>query len=115
MADKKNISSKKIQPGKDALKVYLKDNLSESCSQSSGNDIDEDVFLQDALEGLESFSSVDKIHHNVQQLNKKLHHSTRSKRKSRPFEFKQISWFVLAVVIVILLVLLAFEVLRLRR
>lgn len=112
MADKKNILSKKIQPGKDTLKVYLKDNLSEEWLH---DDMPDDDFLKDALEGLESFSSTDKIHHDVQQLNKKLHHSTRSKRKSRPFEFKQIFWFVLAVVIVILLVLLAFEVLSLRK
>lgn len=113
MADKKNILSKKNKTEKEELKDFLKDNLSSDLLHSINNE--EDPFLQDALEGLESFSSVDKIHHNVQQLNKKLHRSTRSKRKSRPFEFKQIFWFVLAVVIIILLVLLGFEVLSLRK
>lgn len=112
MADRKNISSEKMQRGKDALKAYLKDNLSEDRLR---DDMPDDDFFKDALEGLASFSSADKMHHSVRQLNKKLHQSTRSKRKSRPFEFKQIFWFVLAVVIIILLVLLAFEVLRLRK
>ena len=53
MADKKNILSKKIQPGKDTLKVYLKDNLSEEWLH---DDMPDDDFLKDALEGLESFS-----------------------------------------------------------
>lgn len=115
MADKKNISSKKMPSEKDALKAYLKDNLSKDWLNASGDDIPDDDFMKDAIEGLDSFSSTDKIHHSVRQLNKKLHQSTRSKRKSRSFEFKEIFWFVLAVVIIILLVLVAYEVIDLSK
>ncbi|HEY0297959.1 MAG TPA: hypothetical protein VGB84_01945, partial [Arachidicoccus sp.] len=75
---------------------------------------EDDEFFKDAMEGLASFSSTQKIHANAQQLHQKLQQTTHKKRKTRPFEFSQIMWYVIAVIVIILLVLLGFEVLRLR-
>ena len=115
MADKKNISSQKTPVEKDMLKDFLKDNLSEDMLQSIDNNSQDDAFLQDAMEGLESFSSTDKIRQNMQQLNKKLRISTQSKRKNSLIDSKQLFWFILAVAIIILLVMLAYEVISLRK
>ncbi|ANI88315.1 hypothetical protein A9P82_02730 [Arachidicoccus ginsenosidimutans] len=114
MTNKKNISHKKksfIERLK--LKDYLRDNLSETLAKKL-EDAESDDFLKDAMDGLESFSSTNKIDKSVAQLHKTLHQSIDDKRKSKPLRFAQIAWYVLAVVIIILLVSLAFAVIRMR-
>jgi|GEM_PF-5072733 len=108
-------NNKQISPliEQNELRDYLKDNLSEKLLQYS-NHADNDDFLKDAMEGLQSFSSIQKINKHTAQLNKTLHKSIAGRRKSHPIRFLQIGWYVLAVVVVILLVLLAFAVIWMR-
>jgi hypothetical protein len=115
MADKKHRTQKKLPTAKqNELRDYLRNNLSEKLSHDLNN-AENDDFLKDAREGLQSFSSVSKINKHTTQLNKTLHKSIAGRRKSHVIRFSEIGWYVLAVVIVILLILLAFVVIWLSR
>ena len=115
MADKKQIPQQKMPPIEEGeLKDFLKTNLSEKFAHDLDN-VENDDFLKDAMEGLQSFSSVKKINRHAAQLNKTLRKSVAGRRKSRPIRFSQIGWYVFAVVMVVLLILLAFVVIWLRK
>ena len=104
-----------ILPNNDApdeqLMNYLQGNLSDAERKIVQKQIGDDAFVNDALDGLQQFSSNKKLHEYVHSLNQNLQQQLTSK-KQKEAKRKQIhpSWIVMATVIILLLCVLGYVV-----
>ncbi|GAB3361960.1 hypothetical protein GCM10027566_29170 [Arachidicoccus ginsenosidivorans] len=116
MAEKKKISANAST--KD-LDKWLQDKLDavNNGGMAEGHDEktdEQDPFLQDALEGLSKFSSTKEIYRQTGRVNRALEKKTGGARKINIFEASPIFWFIVAIIIIITVIILAFVVLRMR-
>lgn len=105
-----------ILPNRDALDEqqlmnYLQENLSEAEWKNVQKQMGDDAFVKDALDGLQQFSSNQKLHDYVRSLNQNLQQQLVIK-KQKEKKRKQIhpAWIVMAMVILLLLCVLAYVV-----
>ena len=72
-------------------------------------------FVNDAVEGLQQFSSSEKINAYTQQLNESLHHRLSDKKTKRKKGIKGLSWEIITVIAVILLCILGYVIVEMMR
>lgn len=73
-------------------------------------------FINDAVEGLQSFSSAKKMDDYVAQLNKNLHQQLDAKKlRKEKRKISDMRWIIIAVITVLLLCVLAFVVIKMQR
>jgi hypothetical protein len=106
-----NILHSEEELSDEQLMNYLKGLL----SQEDAHDIEEkmmdDSFINDAVEGLQQFSSDKKLDDYVRHLNHHLHEQiTSQKQRNEKRRLKDIPWIVQALAIVLLLCMLAYGV-----
>lgn len=89
---------------------YLKSNLSKEQMHAIEKRMAGSSFVNDGVEGLQQFSSSEKIHSYVQQINQNLHAKLASKAARRKKRMPQLSWELITAIIVILLCLIAYGV-----
>lgn len=115
MADPKKISP---QAGKTELEQWLQEQLN-----ASGNDLPHgqdgladknDPFYKDAVEGLGKFNSTREIYNHTNRINRSIQKKTGAGRKKAPLGSGHLFWFVVAIVIIITVIILAFIVIRMR-
>ncbi len=104
-----------ILPNNDApdeqLMNYLKKNLSDDEWKNVQNQMGDDAFVKDALDGLQQFSSDKKLHEYVHSLNQNLQQQLATKKqKQDKRKLIHPSWIVMATVIILLLCVLAYAV-----
>jgi len=115
MAEKKKISA----AGKIDLEKWLQDQLEAvnpgALTESQKESLPEqDPFYQDALEGLSKFDSTGEIYRQSNRIKRALRKKTGGPRKKNIFEASPLFWFIVAILIIITVILLAFVVLRMR-
>lgn len=76
---------------------------------------DQDPFIQDALEGLSAFSSAEKIRKDTYQINQNLEVKIRKYRRKKPLQISHVFWYIIAAIIIIMAIVLAFAVIDLKK
>ena len=113
MADLNDILNNSGELSKDQLMNYLSGNLSDDAMHAVEKQMADSDFINDAIEGLQSFSSPNKAGNIARQLNVQLNQQLKNKKKKN--KHKQpigLFWAVIAIVIIIVLCLLAYFVIR---
>lgn len=97
----------------DKLLEYLNNNLSHSEQHSIEQSMNEDVFLNDAMEGLQEFDRKQDLTQLVKQLNTDLKKQLEQKKKrKREKKIPDQSWYYYAVVVILVLCVIAYFVIR---
>jgi lipopolysaccharide export LptBFGC system permease protein LptF len=111
MADLNDIFDNSEELSKDQLMDYLSGNLSDEAMHDLEKQMADSELMNDAVEGLQSFSSPDKAKKIAArltvQLNTKLKNKNRKNKRKPPME---LYWTIIAVVIILVLCLLAYFV-----
>jgi len=116
MADLTNILQNDDELNEAQLRKYLSGEASADELHAVEKTMADDAFVNDAVEGLQAFSSEAKLDDYVSQLNKKLHqHLEVPKERKEKRKIKDLSWVILAVIIILLLCIVAVWVIRLQR
>lgn len=98
----------------DKLLEYLNHSLSQSETHKVEAALNDDPFLNDAVEGLQEFTTISGMNETVEALNENLYKQTHSKgkRKTRRY-FDEQSWIpVTVLVILLLLCIIAYFIVR---
>ena len=116
MADPKKISP---AASKKELEKWLQEQLDTVMSAGQGGDdieekTKEDSFYQDAIEGLNKFQSTREVYRQTHRINKALKSKTGDHRHKKSLESNHLFWFVVAIVLIITIIIMAFIVLRMR-
>ena len=111
----KIITKEKELVGEEQLLDYLKHNLSPEEQHIVENNISDDPFLMDAVEGLKEVSDKEQINQSItelnQHLNKLVQNKTKRKQKRR---LPANQWAMLAVVVVLFLSVLTYFIIHLQ-
>jgi hypothetical protein len=110
MEDVNNSWSAEDELNEDELVNYLKGNLSAEDAHEIEKQMADSSFVNDGVEGLQQFSSAEKINSYVQNINTDLQQKLVVKRKAARKEIQNLSWEFIAVIIVILLCLLGYVI-----
>jgi hypothetical protein len=115
MDDLTNILQDDDELNEEQLKKYLSGNISDEERQEVEKKMADSPFMNDALEGLQKFSSDKKLDDYVDHLNKDLHQYLEGKKEIKEKrKIKELSWIIIAVVIILLLCLLGYIVIRMQ-
>ena len=106
-----NILNSEEELSDEQLMNYLKGYLSHEDAHDIEEKMIDDSFINDAIEGLQQFSSNRKLDDYVRQLNHHLHQQIiEQKQRNERRRLKDIPWIVQALIIVLLLCMLAYGV-----
>ncbi|HTN38272.1 MAG TPA: hypothetical protein VL053_14430 [Arachidicoccus sp.] len=119
MAEDKNTPARQNGPSEREIKKLLRQHLPEEGSDLSspdhkGQDLSEDSFYQDALEGLKQFESTESIRSHSAKINKALNKNIRKSSRKKSLQLGHVFWYIIAVIVVVMMILLAFAVIRLK-
>jgi hypothetical protein len=115
MADVTDILQKDDELNEEQLRKYLSGEASREEIHAVEKNMADDSFMNDAVEGLETFSSQSKLENYVNELNKKLHqHLESGKDRKEKRKIKDLSPVILAVIIILLLCIVAYWVIRMQ-
>ena len=116
MADLSDILKSDDELNEEQLKKYLSGEASAEELHAVEKNMVDDPFANDAVEGLQGFSSEAKLNDYVEQLNKKLHQQLEiPKERKAKRKIKDLQWVILAVIIILLLCIVAVWVIRIQR
>lgn len=116
MEDLGNILLNDDELNEDQLKKYLSGDISREELHEIEKQMAGSSFMNDAVEGLQAFSSSKNMDAYVNQLNKNLHRQLDAKKHRK--EKRKIgneSWVIIAVITILLLCVLAFIVVKMQR
>ncbi len=114
--DLKNILN---NSNKDIDNQKLMDYLSKQLSKQDTHDLEkmmaDDEFMNDAVEGLEQFSSVKKLPLSVQQLNRELQKQiTKKKNRKEKRKIKDQPWVYFTIILLLLLTIVCYVIIKKR-
>jgi len=113
MADINNILQQEEPMSEEQLMKYLQGKLSDEELHSMEKQMVDSDFMNDAVEGLQSFKKTKNIDEYVAQLNHQLQKQTALKiKRKQKRRLKKNDWITLAVIIVLLLSLLGYVVIH---
>ena len=115
MEDLNNIWNADDELNEEQLLNYVKGKLTGEEANAFERKMAKSFFLNDGVEGLQSFSSPEKINVYVQQVNTNLHQRLDDKKRRNKKGFKGLSWEIIAVIAVILLCILGYAIVELVR
>lgn len=110
MEDLSNIWNADDELNEEQLLNYVKGKLTEEEANAFEKKMAKSSFLNDGVEGLQEFSSSEKINAYVQQVNTNLHQRLNDKKSKNKRGFKGLSWEIIAVIAVILLCILGYAI-----
>lgn len=111
MPDANHISPNDEELSNEQLMSYLQGTLSDDELRAMEKQMENDAFVNEALQGLQQFGSGKKLDEYVKQLNGNLQQQIAAqKQKKERRKLKDMPWIVQAVVIILLLCLLAYFV-----
>jgi len=113
MEDLTNILKDDDNISEEELQKYLSGNISEEEKHAIEKKMADSDFVNDAVEGLQGFTSKQKLNEYVNDLNKDLHQYIAGKKEIKEKrKIKDLSWIIIAVIIILLLCILAYIVIR---
>ncbi len=112
MEDLTNIWNADDELNEDELMNYIKGKSSAGEEHSVEEKMADSPFVNDAVEGLQRFSSPEKMNAYVQQINDDLHRHLHSKKNRRKKTITNLSWEIIAVIIVIILCMLGYVIIE---
>jgi hypothetical protein len=108
-----NNSNKDIDNHK--LMDYLSQQLSKQDSHELEKMMADDEFINDAVEGLEQFSSIKKLPHSVDELNMQLQKQiAKNKGRKQKRKMKEQPWVYFAIILLLLLAIISYVVIKKR-
>ncbi|MBY0481923.1 MAG: hypothetical protein K2Q21_11240 [Chitinophagaceae bacterium] len=114
MSDIKNILSKGPEPGEDALKKYLEGTASPEERFAIENQMADEAFMNDAVEGLQNFKSQQLAHDYVKDINKQIQKQTlRKKRRRIRRQIEDQNWTLISILLILVLCVLGYLVIHL--
>lgn len=114
MSDLKNILNPGPEPSEDALKRYLEGTASAEERFMIENQMADEAFINDAVEGLQSFKDQKLMQDYVNKINKELlTHTVKKKRGKLKRHIEDQHWTLLSVIIIIILCILGYFVIHL--
>jgi len=116
MEDLTNILSSEDEFTDEQLLNYLQGNATGEDAHLVEKQMAESDFINDAVEGLQSFKSPKKLDEYVGQLNKKLQQQLEiKKQKKQKRAIKHMEWIILAVVLILVLCILGYVIIHMAR
>ena len=116
MEDLTNIWTIDDELNEEQLLSYLQGKTSGEDAHLVEKQMADDAFVNDAIEGLQSFKSTKNLNEYVNQLNKKLQQQLEAKKqKKEKREIKHLGWIILAVIIILVLCVLGYVVIHMAR
>ncbi len=106
MTDKNKISEEQ------RLKRYLDGEMSHEEQHEFERDHADDPFVDDAMEGLKHFGNRKSVDHTVQSLNNTLRQQLHKRRPRRRNKASQPSWVYFSIILILLMIVIAFVVIR---
>jgi CHASE3 domain sensor protein len=110
-----NIWNADDELNEDELMNYVKGKSSEGEQHAVEKKMADSSFVNDAVEGLQNFSSTEKINNYVQQANQELHKYLQEKKSARKKIATNLSWQIIAVITIILLCILGYVIIEMMR
>lgn len=108
-----NNSNKDIDNQK--LMDYLSKQLSKQDSHELEKMMADDEFINDAVEGLEQFSSIKKVPVSVDELNRQLQKQiSKNKDRKQKRKFKEQPWVYFAIILLLLLAIISYVIIKKR-
>jgi hypothetical protein len=116
MADPKKISP---APSNKELEKWLREQLDAAMTagqagQGGQETTKEDPFYQDAMEGLSKFTGPAEVYRQTRRIHKALSSKTSAHRHKKSLESNHLFWFIIAIIVVIAIIIMAYVVLRMR-
>ena len=115
MEDLTNIWNADDELNEEQLMNYVKGKLAGEEAHDMEKKMAESAFVNDAVEGLQDFSSADKVNGYVQQINGQLHQRLADTKKKIKSGIQYLSWEIVAVIVIILLCLIGYVVIEMMR
>ena len=116
MAEEENILFSGEEPSQEQILNYLKGELPEEQAHQVEEQMAASSFVNDAVEGLQTFSSHSKLDRYVRELNKNLHQHTDPRKQRRDKRnMNDLQWILFSVVLILLLCLLAYAVISIQK
>lgn len=116
MEDLSNILHEDDELNEEQLKKYLSGDISNEELHAIEKQMADSDFINDAVEGLQAFSSDRNLDDTVNQLNKHLQKQLdQQKSKKDKRAIKNLSWIIIAVIIILVLCVLAFTIIKLQQ
>lgn len=112
MEDLINIWNADDELNDDELLNYVQGKSTEEEEHAVEKKMADSSFLNDAVEGLQQFSSTERANNYVHQLNEQLHNKLTEKNRSRHKTSINLSWQIIAVVTIIVLCVLAYVIIE---
>lgn len=114
MSDLKNILNHGPEFNEDALKRYLNGTASEEERFEIENQMADEDFMNDAVEGLQNFKDPQLMDHYVTQINKEIQVQTSKKKRRRiKKHIEDQNWTLISVILIIVLCILGYFVIHL--
>ncbi len=110
-----NIWNADDELNEDELMNYVTGKSSEEEKHAVEEQMSSSSFINDAVEGLQNFSSPEKVNSYVQQINQHLHTKLQQKKLTRHKTISNLSWEIIAVITTILLCLLGYVIIEMIR
>jgi ABC-type transport system involved in cytochrome bd biosynthesis fused ATPase/permease subunit len=110
-----NIWNADDELNEDELMNYVKGKSSEGEKREVEKQMASYSFVNDAVQGLQNFSSTEKINAYVQQANQELHKYLQEKKSARKKTVTNLSWQIIGVIIIILLCILGYVIIEMMR
>ncbi len=114
MSDFNHILNQGTEPSEEALKRYLEGNASEEERFMIEHQMSEEVFMNDAVEGLQNFKNTEVLQEYVNKINKELLKQTvKKKRNKLRRHIEDQHWTLLSVIVIIILCILGYFIIHL--
>src|SRR4051794_39869615 len=110
MDELNNIWNADDELNEEQLMKYIQGKLTEQETNAFERKMADSAFLNDGVEGLQQFSSSEKINAYVQQTNSNLHQRITGKKIKKNISIQNISWELAIAIIVILLCILGYAI-----
>jgi hypothetical protein len=116
MTDLTNILQSDDELNEEQLKKYLSGEANAEELHAVEKTMADNEFVNDAIEGLQDFSSQAKLNDYVEQLNKKLHqHLEQPKERKRKREIRNLSLIIIAVTIILIICVISYWIIKIQR
>jgi hypothetical protein len=115
MEDLNNIWNADDELNDDQLLNYIKGNSTGEDAHDLERKMANSSLVNDGVEGLQQFSSTEKINAYVLDINEDLRHKLAGKKTKKKKVIANLSWQVIALIIVILLCILGYVVIEMMR
>lgn len=115
MKDPVNIWNADDEINDDELMKYINKKSSDNEQHNIQSKMNDSSFISDAVDGLEQFSSSQKINNYVENLNTGLHKKLKDKSSKRKRGIKSLSLEIVSIVIIIVLCILGYVVIEMMK